>query len=98
MRRPAQPLFVARQSYRRRRLIDALRLVPVLGALLFMVPILGATGHGGGSFRGAIYLFSSWALLILLTAYLSHRLARAEAEGQEPGAPVPAPQPDESGE
>ena len=82
---PAQPLFLARRSYRRRRLIDALRLVPILGALLFMVPVLGASGHAGSSFRGAVYLFASWALLILLTAALSHRLEQAETGLQEPG-------------
>ncbi len=82
MRPPAQPLFLARRSYRRRRLIDALRLVPILGGLLFMVPVLGASGHPGASFRGAIYLFSSWALLILLTAFLARRVSKSE-----PGPP-----------
>lgn len=86
MRPPAQPLFLARKSYRRRRMIDALRLVPVVGALLFMVPVLGATGHAGASFRGAIYLFSSWALLILLTAVLSRRVTRGESIGTGDGA------------
>ncbi len=86
MRPPAQPLFLARQSYRRRRLIDALRLVPVLGALLFTVPVLGASGHAGSSFGGALYLFLSWALLILLTALLSRRLARLSPDPDEPGS------------
>ena len=78
-------MFLARRSYRRRRLIDALRLVPILGALLFMVPVLGASGHTGSSFRGAVYVFSSWALLILLTAFLSRRLATPSADTSEPG-------------
>ena len=86
MRPPAQPLFLARQSYRRRRLIDALRLVPVLGALLFTVPVLGASGHAGSSFGGALYLFLSWALLILLTAILSRRVQGSPPDPSEPPA------------
>ena len=88
MRPLTQPMFLARRSYRRRRLIDALRLVPVLGALLFMVPVLGASGHAGSSYRGAIYLFCSWALLILLTAFLSRRLGDGAQDLAEPGEAV----------
>ncbi len=98
MRPPAQPLFLARQSYRRRRLIDALRLVPVLGGLLFMVPVLGASGRAGSSFGGALYLFSSWALLILLTAILSRLLQGSPADPSDPldpaGGAAPSGTPD----
>lgn len=79
MRPPARPLFLARDTYRRRRLIDAIRLVPVLGAILFMVPVLSAAGHVGMTFRGGVYLFGSWLLLIVLTAVLERRLRRTEA-------------------
>lgn len=34
------PLFLERRSYRQRRLLDAARLLPVLGALLWLVPLL----------------------------------------------------------
>lgn len=86
MRPPAQPLFLARETYRRRRLIDAIRLVPVLGAILFMVPVLSAAGHVGMTFRGGVYLFGSWLLLIVLTAVLERRLRRTEALApQAPG-------------
>ena len=67
----APSVFLERQTYRRRRLMDAARLMPVLGALLFAVPLLWpAAGDPGGaqpmSTSGAIlYIFTVWAVLIL---------------------------------
>lgn len=56
MRAGREPLFLARQTYRRRRVADAARLLPVLGgALLFMLPLLGGAagaGDGGGAQTG----------------------------------------------
>ena len=45
------PLYLARRSYRRRRLRDAARILPVLGAALMVVPILLGQGapHAPGS-------------------------------------------------
>ncbi len=85
MRRPTRPLFLARESYRKRRLIDAIRLVPVLGALLFLVPLLSAAGQVGSTFRGGLYLFGSWLFLIVLTALLERRLRRSEAVQERAG-------------
>ncbi len=45
--KPLRPLFLARHGYRRRRIMDAARVLPVLGAFLFFVPLLW-TGEGGG--------------------------------------------------
>ena len=39
MRRPRRPLFLARAPYRRRRLRDAARLLPVVGLLLLILPL-----------------------------------------------------------
>lgn len=67
----APSVFLERQTYRRRRLMDAARLMPVLGALLFAVPLLWpAAGDPGGvdpmPTSGAIlYIFAVWAMLIL---------------------------------
>lgn len=72
------PLFVARQTYRRRRLIDASRLVPVLVALLFLLPIL-ATGSGAiTTLRGGVYVFLVWLGLIGVTTALSRRLVEGD--------------------
>jgi hypothetical protein len=66
------PVFLERQSYRRRRLTDAARLLPLLGAALFSVPLLWPTADDAGAGITALptsaaitYLFSIWAALIL---------------------------------
>ena len=47
MRRPRQPLFLARATYRRRRLRDAARLLPVVGVFLLAQPLLWPQGGAG---------------------------------------------------
>lgn len=73
MRAPgARPVFVERRVYRTRRLMDAARLLPVLGALLFLVPVLWSDG---GDLAGrAGYLFAVWGLLVGAAAVLSRVL------------------------
>ncbi len=66
MSRRRSPLFLARRSYRRRRLRDAARLLPVFGAFLFLLPILwepAATDQRDTAPDG-VYLFAVWAVLI----------------------------------
>ena len=66
---PGAPLFLARAVYRRRRMRDAARLLPVLGLLLMLLPALGR--DSSGDVRDAIYLFVLWALLIAAAAALA---------------------------
>lgn len=83
MRPPVEPLFLARRTYRRRRLMDALRLLPWLGAALFGLPLLWGdptTAHG------LLYLFAVWAVLIVLSAALVRRLeGDPPSEAEPPG-------------
>lgn len=75
----ATPLFVERQTYRRRRLNDAARLLPILGILLWMVPMLWTTPNGAVSASNAlIYLFAVWVVLSVMGAVLSRRLTRSD--------------------
>lgn len=67
-------LFLERRSYRRRRLVDAVRFVPILGVVLFVMPVLWA-GEGKTS-AGLIYLFTAWAVLILAMAVLARAITR----------------------
>lgn len=78
MREPTQ--FLDLKTYRLRRLMDAAKMLPILGAVLFGFPLinlfsepdepklLGAT---------AIYLFLIWLLLIICAAVLARRLQEA---------------------
>lgn len=70
---PRRPLFLARHGYRRRRIMDAARVLPVLGAFLFAVPLLwsGDDGAGPETGTGVVYLFLIWAALILAAFGLS---------------------------
>jgi hypothetical protein len=81
MRPPVEPLFLARSTYRRRRLMDALRLLPWLGAFLFALPLLWrdpTTAHG------LLYLFAVWAVLIVLSAALVRRYSDDPGTEAEP--------------
>jgi hypothetical protein len=73
-----QPLYLARESYRRRRLTDAARLLPVLGLLLIGLPILWEPGAAEGPVTAGakLYLFSVWFALILAAFLLSRALSR----------------------
>ena len=82
MRPPRGPVFLERQSYRSRRVLDAARILPVAGLFLFLVPVILAGSDGGapGTGPGGLYLFGVWGVLILAAALLSRRLTRAMNE------------------
>ncbi len=81
MRRPRQPLFLARATYRRRRLRDAARLVPVVGAFLLVLPLFWAQGGAGPV---VVFVFLVWALVIGLAALLAPGLEQPDPP-QNPG-------------
>lgn len=73
------PQFLDLKSYRRKRLIDAAKLLPVLGAVGFLFPLpfffFGrAEQHPDGATPLAVYFFSAWLLLIIAALALSHAL------------------------
>ena len=75
------PVFLERRSYRRRRLHDAARLLPVLGLLGWMVPLLWPvdSAKAPASSNVLTYVFLVWAVLIGACFVVSSRLARNEA-------------------
>ena len=73
MKSVPEPLFLARESYRRRRLMDAARVLPVLGVLMFLVPVLW--GGGSRTTSAMLYLFAVWALLILAALGIARALS-----------------------
>lgn len=88
MRGKAGPLFVERRKYRRRRLNDAARFLPLAGLVLVLLPMLWARGDGGTIAQEKLYLFAVWAALILGAALLSRALGGGQ-KGE--GAPSPPP-------
>jgi uncharacterized membrane protein len=77
VKRPRGPLFVGRASYRRRRLRDAARMLPVFGAFLFLLPILWdpANSTGRDTAPDGLYLFWVWGGLISVAALLAPGLS-----------------------
>ncbi len=67
-----EPLFLARDSYRQRRLRDAARLLPVLGVVLLLLP-----GFITITVDAIVYIFSVWALLIVAIGLMSRHLANS---------------------
>ena len=94
MRRPETPLYLERRTYWRRRRIDAVRMLPIVGVLLFLAPFLAiGGGEGAGSTaRGGLFIFAAWAGLIVVAGWLSHSLTAREGDGADA---VVDPAPDE---
>lgn len=83
------PVFLERQSYRRRRLLDAARLLPLMGAALFAVPLLWERGEGAEApvptSSAILYIFSVWAGLVVVNAAFG-RFARGTGRA-DPASP-----------
>ncbi|APG46692.1 hypothetical protein [Phaeobacter porticola] len=89
--------FVARKTYRRRRLMDVAKLLPVLGALLFAVPLMWPDADpypapdsvsGMPLSQAMIYILVVWAGLILASFFFAmavRRWAEHWTEGGETG-------------
>jgi hypothetical protein len=71
--RPKTPVFLQKASYRQRRVRDAAKLVPVLGAVLLMMPLTWQDDAQGATTNASalVYIFGVWIVLIGLTAVLS---------------------------
>lgn len=83
MKRPRAPLFLGRIPYRRRRLRDAARLLPVFGAFLVILPVLWSRPADGlrPTSGDVVYFFGVWVLLVAVAA------AFAPGLSQEDGSP-----------
>lgn len=83
MRRPRAPLFLARAVYRKRRLRDGARLLPLLGVFLLLLPMFWQQGSGAGAGGDWSYIFAVWALLIAAAAALAPGLSAADTEADD---------------
>ncbi len=86
MSRRTKPVFVGKETYRRRRLIDAARLLPLLAVALMALPLLwsGGDNAAGLTTNVMIYLFGLWAVLLICVAGISYYL-KSDAEPSEDG-------------
>ncbi len=88
--KPQPPVFVPRASYRQRRVRDLARLLPIVGAVLFLLPLLWPqAGADAQMTSGAIvYLFAVWAILIVFSALISRLLGPDDAAAEAPADPT----------
>lgn len=84
MRRPKRPMFLARAPYRRRRLRDAARLLPVLGLFLLLLPLLWKSESRLALTSGdVVYFFAVWLVLIGLAAAFAPGLRGGDGADDE---------------
>lgn len=96
MRGPRAPLFLKRRIYRRRRLRDAARMLPVVGLFLMLLPVLWADGGADrpSTASDGLFLFVVWAGLVLAAAAMAPGLAEetvVDDGAAEPGEDKPTP-------
>lgn len=73
---PDRPIFLERAAYRRRRLQDAARLLPVVALIALLVPVWVMPGALSGA-GGMVLLFVFWLVVIICSGLLHQRLGRA---------------------
>lgn len=86
MAAPREPLFLGRDSYRRRRLTDAARLLPLVGVILLMIPLLWGErdGEAPSTATAGLYVFGVWIGLILSGYLLALRLSQTQPASPDP--------------
>ncbi len=75
------PVFVQRSTYRRRRLADGARLLPVLGTVMILIPLLWRQEGDTETLRDGArtawvmtYLFLVWLALAVISGIMSRFL------------------------
>jgi hypothetical protein len=110
MNRASAPLFLERETYRRRRLADAARILPIAGLIAVLLPALWSRAPGQGAAapalntaQEAVYLFVLWGVLVVAAALLTRALTAQSpvrrstaipANTLNPAPALPAAQPD----
>jgi hypothetical protein len=79
MRPPVSSVFLERQNYRRRRLIDLIKILPLIGMMLWLVPLLWPIDgkERVSSADAMIYIFAIWFVLVIAKSIAARFLFRA---------------------
>ena len=86
MQRLKRPLFLAPASYRRRRLADASRLLPIFGIVLLFLPLMWTEASELRLTSGhVIYLFGVWLFLVVIAAVFAPGLKAGDRVGDASG-------------
>jgi hypothetical protein len=85
------PIFLERHSYRRRRLMDAVRLLPLLGLALWMVPLMWSKPDDGALPMSTAlrYIFGIW-LFVVFAGWALWRRTRVHGHDVADDAEPPA--------
>ncbi|WP_293444851.1 hypothetical protein [Planktotalea sp.] len=84
-------VFLERRSYRQRRLIDAARILPVVGIVLWFVPLVWPSAEENGEIStssASTYIFTIWIGLIVVGALVAWRMAPADESPTKPSGPM----------
>ena len=73
-RTPRRPLFLEKAHYRRSRAMDAARILPVVGFVLLLLPILWTGNASIGITQAAVFIFGLWGVMIAGAMVLSRLL------------------------
>ncbi|KQI69510.1 hypothetical protein AN189_03660 [Loktanella sp. 3ANDIMAR09] len=75
-RKGQRGLFLARERYRQRRLRDGARMLPIIGFILWVLPMLWVRDEGdpGGLAGTVVYVFVVWMVLIGVAFVVARRI------------------------
>lgn len=78
-------VFLERSTYRRRRLIDAMRLLPLLGLGMWFLPLLwNAQASETPMSHAVLYVFGVWLFLVVVAGIMAVLIARRNSDADEP--------------
>jgi len=83
MTKPARPQFLDQRTYRRKRLIDAAKVLPVLGGIIIIFPLpFLFIDHvlARDAAPLAVYFFGVWVVLIIGSAIFARRIGNPAGE------------------
>ncbi len=91
MKPPRKVQFVARESYRMRRLMDAARFLPIFGFVLVLLPLMRTSTDTEvpPTAVESTYLFIVWFCLVLVAFVMSLGLRRALDPPKQAQPPLP---------